>query len=81
MSESQSSSLLSAIAERDAAQIRSLILDGEFVLLSISEGEDDDEEDVGALTAEVGDFDVLVAFTSEKNAGVFVRETEDLFDD
>lgn len=80
MSESDFSQLLAAIADRDAAKLRSLILASEFVLLSVSEDEED-EENVGALTAEIGDFEVLVAFTSEQNAGVFVREMGDLFED
>jgi hypothetical protein len=75
------SKLFAAIDERDAAQVRSLILANEFVLISVSEGEDDDEENVGALTAEIGEFDVLVAFTSEQNAGVFVGEMGELFED
>ena len=73
------STLIAAINERDASQVRSLILAREFVLISVS-GEDDDDESVGALTAELGDFDVLVVFTSEQNAGVFVREMGDLFE-
>jgi hypothetical protein len=75
------SKLFAAIDERDAAQVRSLILANEFVLISISDGEDDDDENVGALTAEIGDFDVLVAFTSEENAGVFVGEMGELFEE
>ena len=75
------SELFDAITQRDAVLARSLILANEFVLISISDGEDDDEENVGALTAEIGDFDVLVAFTSEQNAGAFVGEMDDLFED
>lgn len=73
--------LFSAISERDAAQIRSQILANEFVLISVSDGDDDDDENVGALTAEIGEFDVLVVFTTEENAGTFVREMDDLFGD
>lgn len=71
--------LIAAINERDASQVRSLILAREFVMISIS-GDDDDDESVGALTAELGDFEVLVVFTSEQNAGVFVREMGELFE-
>ena len=71
--------LIAAINERDASQVRAQILAREFVLISIS-GDDDEEESVGALTAELGDFDVLVVFTSEQNAGVFVREMGELFE-
>lgn len=81
MSESEPSKLSDAIAERDAEQIRALILAKEFVLLCVAESDDEDDESVGALTAEVGDFDVLVAFTSEQNAGIFVGEMGDLFED
>ena len=69
-----------AVAERDAAKLRSLILTAEFVLLSVAD-EDEDDENVGALTAELEDFDVLVAFSSEKNAGDFVNEMSELFED
>ena len=71
--------LAAAINERNASQVRSLVLAREFVMISIS-GENDDEDNVGALTAEMGDFDVLVVFTSEQNAGVFVREMGELFE-
>lgn len=71
--------LIAAINDRDANQLRSLILAREFVMISVS-GTDDDDDSVGALTAELGDFEVLVAFTSEHNAGVFVREMSDLFE-
>ncbi len=81
MSESDFSKFLSAIEERDSAALRGLILAGEFVLLSVSSDEDDDEESVGALTAEIGDFEVIVAFTTEENAGAFVREMGELFED
>ncbi len=71
--------LIAAINERDASQVRSLILGREFVMISIS-GDDEDDDNVGALTAELGDFEVLVVFTSEQNAGVFVREMGELFE-
>ena len=72
--------LIAAINDRDADQLRSLILAREFVMISVSGNEDDDDNSVGALTAELGDFEVLVVFTSEQNAGVFVREMSDLFE-
>ena len=71
--------LTAAINDRDASQVRSQILAREFVMISIS-GEEDNDDNVGALTAELGDFDVLVVFTSEQNAGVFVREMGELFE-
>jgi hypothetical protein len=69
-----------AVAERDTEKLKSLILGAEFVLLSVAD-EDSQEENVGALTAELEDFDVLVAFSSEKNAGDFVNEMSELFED
>ena len=72
------SKLIAAINERDASQVRSLILGREFVMINISG--DDDDDNVGALTAELGDFEVLVVFTSEQNAGVFVQEMGELFE-
>jgi len=71
------SKLIAAINERDASQVRSLILGREFVMINIS---GDDDDNVGALTAELGDFEVLVVFTSEQNAGVFVHEMGELFE-
>ena len=71
--------LIAAINERDASQLRSLMLAREFVMISIS-GDEDDNDSVGALKAELGDFEVLVVFTSEQNAGVFVREMGELFE-
>ena len=44
------STLIDAINDRDADRVRSLILDREFVMISIS-GDEDDDESVGALTA------------------------------
>jgi len=80
MSDTEFAKLFAAIPERDAEQLRSLIVASEFVLISIGE-EDDGEENVAALTAEVGDFDVLVVFTSEQNASHFVGEMGELFED
>ncbi|TWU56434.1 hypothetical protein Poly51_23440 [Rubripirellula tenax] len=68
---------------RDAEAIRKLILAGEFVLISVEEedeGNDDGEEgSYGALTAEIDGFEALVVFTSEKIAGEFVNQQADLF--
>ncbi len=70
-----------AIADRDAVRIRNLLLKLDFVLINIDDEEetDSDEESMGALTAEIEDCDVLVAFTSEENAGEFVGAMGDLF--
>jgi len=68
-----------AITEGNVTELHSKILASEFVLLSTSKAEDNEDENVGALTAEIGDFEVLVAFTSEENAGAFVQEMGELF--
>lgn len=75
-----SSQISEAVAERDVASLRTVLLGHEFVLISVSDGTDD-EENVGALTAELEGFDVLVAFTSESRAGEFVGEMDELFED
>lgn len=74
------SKISDAITERDATALRSLIHGSEFVLISVSDGEEE-QEDMGALTAELGDFDVLVAFSSEANAGDFVGGMGELFEE
>ncbi len=71
---------------RNAEEIRKLILAGEFVLISVvdetEDGEEvDDEDSYGALTAEIDGFEALVVFTSEKIAGEFVNDQDDLFGD
>lgn len=79
MSETDSD-ITAAITERDASRLSSLINSSEFIVISIAESDQQDEA-VGALTAEVGDFEVLVAFTTEEHAGEFVRAQGELFDD
>ncbi|TWU35955.1 SseB family protein [Novipirellula artificiosorum] len=78
--ESNPSALDAAINDRDASTIRSLLLQLQFVLINIEDDEDDDES-MGALTAEIEGEEVLVAFTSEENAGIFVEEMGDMFTD
>ncbi|TWU45197.1 hypothetical protein Q31b_03680 [Novipirellula aureliae] len=77
-SESTNQALDAAIADRNASRIRSLLLELQFVLINI-EDDEEDEESMGALTAEINEEEVLVAFTSEENAGIFVEEMSDLF--
>lgn len=79
MSESDSD-IATATTQRDASRLSSLINASEFIMISIAEG-DQQEEAVGALTAEVSGFEVLVAFTTEENAGEFVRAQGELFED
>lgn len=68
-----------AITDRDAGQLRALILGGEFVLLSTTKCEEDEDGNIGAITAEIEDIEVLVVFSSEQTAGHFVHESGDLF--
>ena len=44
-----------AVSERDPIQLRSLIVANEFVLLSTTKSEEDDNGNVGAITAEIGE--------------------------
>ncbi len=78
---SSSDSLHDAILERDAKRISELILAAEFVLLNTVVGEDEDDSNVGAMTAEIEDMEVLVVFSEENSAGEFVRENGDLFEE
>ncbi len=73
--------LLEAVTDRDAAAIRSTLLERTFVVISIINGEPEDDDAISTLRAEVGDFEALVAFTSEARASVFVQDMEDLFDE
>ncbi len=68
-----------AITEGNAPDLHRKILASEFVLLSTSRSEDSEDANIGALTAEIGDFEVLVAFTSEENAKAFVQEMDEIF--
>ncbi len=69
-----------AVEDRNADAIRQLILASEFILLNI-QGEDDEEEGMGALTADIEDMPVLVAFSSEENAATFVGAVSEMFED
>ena len=79
--EDQSLDIPDAILERDAKRISELILAAEFVLLNTVVGEDEDDSNVGAMTAEIEDMEVLVVFSEENSAGEFVRENGDLFEE
>ena len=68
-----------AITNGDVPDIHSKILASEFILLSTSKADESEEENVGALTAELEEVEVLIAFTSEENAKAFVDEMADLF--
>ena len=77
----ETNALLDAIADRDAAAIRKEMAGAEYVLISMSDGTEDEEDGSGALTAEIDGEDALVVFTTEALAGEFVKEQEDLFED
>lgn len=76
---SDDSSLIDAISARDATQIRDHLIAMDFYVLSIAAV--DDEEQVAAMTAEVGEFEALVAFTTEDSAANFVTLRPELFGD
>ncbi len=76
------SNIVAAIEATDSQKLLQLIVDQQFVLISVSTDEetDNDDEAMGAITAEVDDYEVLVAFTSEPLAGQFVDAMGDMFD-
>lgn len=76
-----STPLHDAVAEGDAGQLRALLLKNEFVLLSTIRSEDDPEENVGALTAEIESMEVLLVFSGETSAANFVQQNDDLFEE
>ncbi|MDG2223169.1 MAG: hypothetical protein P8L85_17440 [Rubripirellula sp.] len=74
--------LIDAIANRDAPQVRSLMLETDFFVISLSaEDEAEDGDQVAAMTAEIGEFEALVAFTTKESAVAFVSDQHDLFGD
>lgn len=72
--------LLTAISQRDAAAVRQHALPQEFIMIDLT-GDDEDEEEVGALTAEIDNFEALVIFTTEDAAHHFVEARPELFED
>jgi len=72
--------LLPVIDARNSERLHEWITSKQFVLISIADHEEDDEA-MGAITAEVDGMDVLVAFTSETLAGEFVDKMSELFAD
>lgn len=73
--------LQAAITEGDGAKIHSILVASNFILLSASMVGEDHAEDVGALTAEMGNMQVLVAFTDELTAKAFVDKMADFFEE
>ena len=66
------------VEQEDPARIAAVMQKMDFTLFQV-EGESDADE-YEAMTAEVDDNPVLVAFTSEEHAGQFAGAMPDLFD-
>ena len=75
----QIANLHDAISNGNVPDIHRKILASEFILLSTSKAGEDDDDNVGALTAELEEAEDLVAFTTEENAKTFVDGMADLF--
>ena len=74
--------LITAINDQNASSLRKILLGGEFILISVRDPDDpEDEEGIGALTADLDGEEVLVVFSSEQHAGAFVGEMTDMFDE
>ena len=72
------SELFDAIAQGNTTRIAELLPPMSFTLFDVSE--DPDSEELDTLTAQVDDFDVLVAFSSDDHAGMFAGVVPDLFE-
>lgn len=72
-------SLFDAIETGNAGRVAELIAPLHFTLFDVTEQSTEDES--AALTAEMDDFPVLVAFTSEAHAGDFAGAMPELFDE
>lgn len=79
--ESLESKLADAIEQRDAVLVRQLIDAAEFVLLTMSDEEDDDEEGANVFSTDLDGMELLVAFTNEDAAGDFVRSMEEIYEE
>ena len=69
-----------AILERDPGKIHEKMAESEFVLLNTHTAEEDDNN-VGAMTAEIEDVEVLVVFSEEAAAAEFVNDNGELFEE
>jgi hypothetical protein len=79
--ESLESKLADAIEQRDAVLVRQLFDTAEFVLLTVSDEGDDDEEGANVFSTDMDGMDLLVAFTNEQAAGDFVRSMEEIYEE
>ncbi|MDM4016903.1 SseB family protein [Roseiconus lacunae] len=83
MSESFESQFVDAVEKRDAALVRQMMAQAEFVLLAVADDEDDSEEDGAAnvFSTEVDGMDLLVAFTSDEAARNFIDLRRDQYEE
>lgn len=79
--ETLESKLAGAIEQRDAVLVRQLFDSAEFVLLTVSDEEDDDNEGANVFSTDLDGMDLLVAFTNEQAAGDFVRSMEEIYEE
>jgi hypothetical protein len=70
--------LFDAIAQANAAEVARFLSQADFTLI---EGAVNDDGSKGAVTGEVNDFPVLVAFTSNDYAAQFAGANDDLLDE
>ena len=68
-------SIHEAVAERDAGQLKSLIISCEFTILSSSV--DDEDQNVGAFIAEIDTIEALIVFSTDAIARSFVEGMKD----
>ena len=68
-------SIHEAVAERDAGQLKSLIISGEFTILSSSV--DDEDQNVGAFIAEIDTIEALIVFSTDAITRSFVEGMKD----
>jgi hypothetical protein len=72
-------SLAAAVDERDIKRLTEFFRKGEFFMIELGEESDDDGR--AMLTAEVDEFEALVAFTTLENTEHFTSEMTELFDE
>jgi hypothetical protein len=75
----QNSNLHDVISQGNVPEIHSKILASDFILISTSKEGETDDDNIGALTAELEEVEVLVAFTTEANAKIFVDAMAEFF--
>lgn len=68
-----------ALESNDIASVTRQVIEHSFLLIHLAE-EADEEDTLGALTAQYRDSDYLVAFSNQNFASQFVEQRSDLFD-